>query len=156
MKGIFHFKHSTSDTNVYKTYVERLIYEELWSQIIKRPLDDTPNTFKTYFPDTELQVSLIIEHARPTSVSITNSVDSTTTVEIYGRRYYPSVNKYDPLVMGILTNNGDTIAMKANVYEHEGTWKMMPLQVGGGGKESLSICNTFSECLKDLKDLKYI
>jgi len=133
---------------VYTCYIERLIYDELWLQMMGmhqnaahlRWLQDTTRAFRTCFTNTTVSVSIRLVEGKPDNVAITIEDDSGKTTELYEKAYFTVDAKYDTKITGIKAvstasdGNLHVVAVKTNTYEKEGTWE--PINSPRDGKSS--------------------
>jgi len=131
---------------IYTCYIERLIYDELWLQIMGtqqdgshiRWLQDTKDAFRTCFPNTTIRISLRLSNGKPDNVAIIDETDSDTTTELYEKAYFPFEARYDTQITAIKLQDSTVIAVKTNTYDREGAWQPITTPGGrGSGKKSV-------------------
>ena len=129
-----------------KCYIERLIYDELWIQLLSMQqnqahllwLSDTQTAFNTCFPNTRISVSIRMIDQHPDNVAITVEDDSGTTTELYSKAYFVVDARYDTQITCLKIVNSQVVAVKTNTCDKEGTWMPTsggaPTAPGGGSK----------------------
>lgn len=128
---------------IMKCYIERLIYDELWLQMLSMQqntahlewLMDTKQAFDTCFPETTVYVSLRLVNRKPDNVAITIEDSSGTTTELYDKVYFMANEQYDTKISCLKIVNSQVIAVKTNTCDTENAWtSVLPPTIPGGGR----------------------
>lgn len=116
-------------------YIERLVYDELWSKMMFSPQDmrhvewlgETKKAFSTCFPDRDIFVELqMTEGMTDEKVPITLKVFDGSIIEVYEKSYSMMNRTYGPIVCCYQYHEEDDAAVKykESTFDAEGTWKV--------------------------------
>ena len=114
--------------DIRKCYIERLIYDNLWTRLIFSSqdidhikwLDDTKNAYKTCFPDIELHIDIVFDEENNIPYCLT--VYEGDVQEIYEKPYDKSIHDYIYPVNCTKYDSAGSIKHKYNFFSKEGSW----------------------------------
>jgi len=132
---------------VYTCYIERLIYDELWIQVMGSQQDlahmewlqNTHTAFQTCFPHTNVSVSIRMSNGKPDNVAIILENDSGTTTDLYEKAYYSVDDRYDTKITAIRVVDSITVAVKTNTFDKENEWTYVGGSSSGDGNSKTII-----------------
>lgn len=116
----------TKTASIRKCYIERMIYDNIWSTIMHCAQDkghiewlvNTQEAYKTCHPDSYLQIDIDYSCKM---IPITLKIYDNDDMEVYEKRYDEDTNTYQTYV-DCHRYEGDKIKRKINEFGKEGTW----------------------------------
>ncbi len=127
-------ENTTNTRRVKKDYIERCIYDSLWSRFVGTQdaghlvwLQNTKQAYRTCFPDVDLDVRVDYDTRTnlPVGLQVASFHDGTLVWSSHYKKYLAMYGDgdglYEPRVVCV-KHHGDTVSTKMNTFEREEAW----------------------------------